>query len=330
MGGGSFSQDTYSRVASFRAALPADQIFTQSAAQKIHPDLDPRGVKVRESCDSQEHPESNAVAIWFDQTGSMGRAPELFAKGKLGPLMRMLIAKGYLDHPQILYGAFGDFSDGEGVVQVGQFESDNRMDDCLTKLWLVGNGGGQAHESSELAFYFMARHTRIDCFDRRGKKGYMFLVTDEAGYPFVQPYQALPIFGDRLEATIPIESIIDEVRDRYEVFLVCLETGAYGPPATARIVDRWKEIFGERFLLLKDPADISELISTTIGLCEGREVDAITRDLAAAGAAPGTIRAVTTALVPYTSSARATGLARAKVTGSLPAVAGGGGRIKRL
>lgn len=330
MGGGSFSQDTYCRVASFRAALPADQVFTRSAAQAVHHDLDPKGVKMRESCDSAEHPESNAVAIWFDQTGSMGTAPELFAKGKLGPLMRMLIAKGYLDHPQILYGAFGDYSDGQGVVQAGQFESDNRMDDCLTKLWLVGNGGGQAHESSELAFYFMARHTRIDCFDKRGKKGYMFLVTDEAGYPFVQPHQALQIFGDRLEAEIPLASIIEEVRERFEVFLVCLETGAYAPSETKKIMSGWKTIFGERFLVLKDPADVSELISTTIGLCEGREVDAITKDLAAAGAAQGTIKAVTTALVPYAALAKATGLARATVTGSLPAVAGREGRTRRI
>ena len=330
MGGGSFSQDTYHRVASFRSSLPVDQVFKQSAAQEIHPDLNPKGVAVRESCDSPEHPESNAVAIWFDQTGSMGQAPDLFAKGKLGPLMRMLIAKGYLDHPQILYGAFGDFSDGEGIVQVGQFESDNRMDDCLTKLWLVANGGGQAHESSELAFYFMARHTKIDCFDKRGKKGYMFLVTDEGGYPHVSASQVKEIFGDKLEADIPIERIIEEVQDRYETFLVYLETGAYGAPATMEIMKGWKKIFGERFLILKDPADVSELISTTIGLCEGREVDAITKDLAAAGAAPGTIKAVTTALVPYASSARATGLARATVTGNLPAVPGKGGRAKRV
>ena len=330
MGGGSFSQDTYHRVASFRSSLPVDQVFKQSAAQEIHPDLNPKGVKVRESCDSPEHPESNAVAIWFDQTGSMGLAPEIFAKGKLGPLMRMLIAKGYLDHPQILYGAFGDYSDCQGIVQVGQFESDNRMDDCLTKLWLVGNGGGQARESSELAFYFMARHTRIDCYDKRGKKGYMFLVTDEGGYPYVFSSQAREIFGDKLEADIPIERIIEEVQDRYETFLVYLETGAYGAPATMKIMDGWKAIFGERFLILKDPADVSELISTTIGLCEGREVDSIRQDLIAAGATPCTIRSVTTALVPYASSARATGLARARVTGSLPAVAGRGGRIKRL
>ena len=330
MGGGSFSYDTYSRVASLRSALPVNQVFTQSVAQEIHPDLDPKGVKVRESCDSPEHPESNAVAIWFDQTGSMGQAPELFAKGKLEPLMRMLIAKGYLDHPQILYGAFGDFSDREGIVQVGQFESDNRMDDCLTKLWLVANGGGQSHESSELAFYFMARHTKIDCFDKRGKKGYMFLVTDESGYPHVSASQAREIFGDKLEADISLESIIEEVRESFEVFLVYLETGAYGPPATAKIMDGWKEIFGERFLLLKDPADVSELISTTIGLCEGREVDSITKDLTSAGATPGTIRAVTTALVPYAASAKATGLARATVTGSLPAVEGQGGRTRRI
>ena len=155
-------------------------------------------------------------------------------------------------------------------------------------------------------------------------------MTDEGGYPHVSASQAGAIFGDRLESDIPLKSIIEEVRDRFEVFLVYLETGAYGAPATARIVDEWKEIFGERFLILKDPADVSELISTTIGLCEGREVDSITKDLVAAGTTPGTIKAVTTALVPYAASAKATGLARATVTGNLPAVAGKGGRAKRV
>ena len=279
MGGGSFSHDTYQRVASFRATKSADQVFTQSQVQEVHPDLDPKGVKVRESCDSPEHPESNAVGIWFDQTGSMGLAPELFAKGKLGPLMRILISKGYLDHPQILHGAFGDFSDRQGIVQVGQFESDNRMDDCLTKLWLVGNGGGQACESSELAFYFMARHTKIDCFDKRGKKGYMFLITDEKGYPVVSAAQAEEIFGDRPEADIPIEAIIEEVRDRYETFLIYLSTHSYSPGIVQGIEGFWKKIFGERMLTLHDPADVSELISSTIGLCEGREVSSIQSDL---------------------------------------------------
>jgi hypothetical protein len=330
MGGGSFNHDTYTRATAFRKSAPVDDIFTQNAVHKIHPTLDPKGVKVRESCDSPEHPESNAVAIWFDQTGSMGEAPTIMARKTLGSLMRILLAKGYLDHPQILFGAFGDYSDGSGIIQVGQFESDNRMDDCLTNIWLVGKGGGQSMESSEMAMYFTARHAKIDCFEKRGKKGYMFIVTDEFCYPMVSADQANDLFGDSLERNIPVESILAELREKWEVFLIYLTTDSYMADGTARIKKAWQAMFGERMLDLPSASLVSDLIATTIGLCEGREIIDITRDLASAGTDPGAIDAVTKAVIPYSKTDRSRSLARADVSGSLPPAAVSHGSTRRL
>lgn len=333
MGGGSFSHTAYRSVSQARASAPVNQVFTQNVIQQVHKDLDPMGVKVRESCDSSEHPESNALGIWFDHTGSMGRAPIVFAKEKLGNLMKILLAKGYIDHPQVLFGCFGDFCDGRGTIQVGQFESDQRIDDCLTKMWLVGGGGGQAKESSELAFYFMAKHTKMDCLEKRGKKGYMFLVTDEGPYPAVSSYQVKEVFGDAIEADVPTAKILEDLKEKFEVFVVFLQTDAYDRGVRTSIRQGWQELLGERVLDLKDPDHVCEVIGTAIGLCEGRDVDGITRDLMDSGSSKDAVQAavLATALVPSAVAASGTGLSRATVGGGgLPAVTPSSGGTRRL
>jgi hypothetical protein len=82
MGSGRWSTDTHAAAAAYRAAAGADP-FDYSArthagphrAWTAHPDLDPFGVRVRESRDSGEHPTSLAIAVIFDVTGSMGYVP---------------------------------------------------------------------------------------------------------------------------------------------------------------------------------------------------------------------------------------------------------------
>jgi hypothetical protein len=78
-----------------------------------------------------------------------------------------------------MFGAIGDATCDRAPLQVGQFESDNRMDDDLSRILLEGGGGGQKTESYELAMYFMARHTAADCYEKRGKRGYLFIIGDE-------------------------------------------------------------------------------------------------------------------------------------------------------
>ena len=169
----------------------------------MHPALDPLGVTVRESRDSAEHPESLAIAVLFDVTGSMGGVPRVL-QAKLPQLLGLLLRKGYAEDPQIMFGAIGDATCDRAPLQVGQFESDNRMDDDLGRILLEGGGGGQKTESYELAMYFMARHTAIDCYDKRGQRGYLFLIGDELAYPQVKPAEVRDVIGDGLQAALPL------------------------------------------------------------------------------------------------------------------------------
>jgi hypothetical protein len=220
----------------------------------------------RESRDSDEHPTSLSIGVIFDVTGSMGRVPRVL-QTKLGSLMRLLIQKGYVEHPQILFGAVGDAYTDRVPLQIGQFESGLEMDDDLGKIYLEGGGGGQVHETYELPIYFFARHTSIDCYEKRGLKGYLFTIGDELPYNVVRKQHVAQLIGDRLESDIPIQAIIVEVQERYEYFHIIPTNTSHG--RTARVQNRWKDLLGERVLILDDEAAVCETIALTIGLCEG-------------------------------------------------------------
>ncbi len=155
------------------------------------------GYRCRESRDSAEHPQSLAIAVLFDVTGSMRDVPRTL-QAKLPQLLGLLLRKGYVTDPQIMFGAIGDATCDRAPLQIGQFESDNRMDDDLGRILLEGGGGGQKTESYELALYFMARHTVTDCFAKRGRRGYLFIIGDEMAYPRVKPGEVRD--GDRRRA----------------------------------------------------------------------------------------------------------------------------------
>jgi hypothetical protein len=211
-----------------------------------------------------------AIAVIFDVTGSMGEVPRVL-QTKLGKLMRVLVQKGYVEHPQVLFGAVGDAHCDAVPLQIGQFESGLEMDDELGKIFLEGGGGGQVHESYELALYFMARHTAIDCYDKRGKKGYLFTIGDEKPYPKVFRQQVSKHIGDRLSRDSSIERLVEEVQERYEHFHIIPTHTAHGQ--SAEIQECWRTLLGERVLLLDDEAAVCETIALAIGLCEGTLFD---------------------------------------------------------
>ncbi|MBA9006771.1 hypothetical protein [Thermomonospora cellulosilytica] len=266
MGSGIWSTDVYDAAQSYRARTGASAFaYNDSGATTTHPGLDPKGVTFRESRDSDEHPESLAVAVLFDVTGSMGRVPRIL-QTKLPDLLGLLLRKGYVEHPQIMFGAVGDATCDRAPLQVGQFESDNRMDDDLGRILLEGGGGGQMMESYELAMYFMARHTSIDCFEKRGRRGYLFMIGDELAYPKVDRRLVAEVIGDDLAEDVRTEDVVAELRRMYEVYFIIPEGGYHsGDP---RLREFWQGLLGEHVLYLDDLDAVCETIALTIGMNE--------------------------------------------------------------
>jgi ADP-ribose pyrophosphatase YjhB (NUDIX family) len=292
-----------------------DDIKHGRAVAHVHEKLDPSkpnkaGNLIRESFDSVEHPTSNSIAVLFDVTGSMHRVPRLFMEA-LGTLMATLTKKGYVNDPAILFGAIGDATTDSSPLQLGQFEAGNQMDECLTNIHLEGGGGGQNTESYELAMYYMARHTNLDCVTKRTKKGYLFITGDERPYPMVKKSEVARFIGDTLQENIPIKDILTELRQKYEVFWVM--PGGTGHWGDSSVEDYLRELFEQNFIKLENPANIVELIATTIGVCEGHDINEVSADLVAAGSSETRVTAAASAVADLVAARNLSGTGTDKI-----------------
>lgn len=285
MGSGLWSTNVYDAAARFRAATGASAFaYSDGGATTVHPLLDPRGV-TRESRDSAEHPQSLAIAVLFDVTGSMRQVPWAL-QAKLPQLLGLVLRHGYAGHPQIMFGAIGDATCDRAPLQVGQFESDNRMDEDLGRILLEGGGGGQKTESYELALYFMARRTAIDCHEKRGKRGYLFIIGDEMAYPRVKRAEAGRIIGDGLEADIPLREMVSEVQRNWDTYYILPEGASYA--GDRQVLDFWRSLLGQNVIELADLDAVCETIALTIGLGEAAiDLDEGLADLQDVGSAAG-------------------------------------------
>ncbi|NUT09407.1 MAG: hypothetical protein HOQ38_02945 [Nonomuraea sp.] len=265
MGSGIWSTNVYDSAARYRAATGSSAFaYSDSGARRVHPDLDPFKA-TRESRDSAEHPDSLAIAVLFDVTGSMGTVPRTL-QTRLPDLLGLLLRKGYATDPQIMFGAIGDATCDRAPLQVGQFESDNRMDDQLGLILLEGGGGGQKRESYELAMYFMARHTSIDCYDKRGKRGYLFIIGDEMPYQRVSRTHVKGVVGDRLAEPVGVSDMVAELTRKYDVYFI-LPAGA-SHAGDREVLASWRHLLGQNVLELDDLGAVCETIALTVGLGE--------------------------------------------------------------
>lgn len=326
MGSGRYDDDIYvSSSAARKSKGVADFAYTATAAitKAIHPSLDPQRINAKpfgklESRDSTEHPESNPVFVTFDVTGS-NHARAVDAQKRLNGLMTLLTK--YLTDPQVAVAANDDFKvEPHGAIQISDFESDNRIDEAIRNIWLVGDGGGNDGESYTLLLYAAARKTVLDSLEKRGKKGYMFMYCDEPFYgrhgagehkPLVEKSEALAVYGDTIESDIPLTEIISEVQEKYNLFIIWPK-GGYDH---AR--EQYVELFGDEYVITSQhPNLIYELIASVIGLYEGKVVattaidDLVKVGGVTAKVAKDIVGSVTTALA--TSGSGATSISRTK------------------
>ena len=121
MGGGFYDSDraTFRSVSEGYRTKSTHEIFT---SRSLDNGMDPKNAKLRESCDSAEHPESIAIILALDETGSMGHIPKHLIQDGLPKIMSKILQKGIKD-PQILFLGIGDHEVDSAPLQVGQFES---------------------------------------------------------------------------------------------------------------------------------------------------------------------------------------------------------------
>jgi hypothetical protein len=269
MGYSKWSDDAYSHLSKSRVGKSADEIFSAKASDLMRP----FGVKMRESRDSDTHPDSLSLAVFLDVTGSMGRIPEIMVKEKLGTLMNTLITHGIL-HPQILFGAIGDHVSDSYPLQIGQFESGtDDLDKWLTEIFIEGGGGGQIMESYLLGWLFCARHTSIDCFEKRGQKGFLFTIGDEASWDNLDAKRLKDLMGYPEASTVSDRQLLEEAQRSYHVFHIHINEASYKDDPS--VLGYWRKTIGERLIVLNDYNAIAETIASTVAMIHGVDLSNI-------------------------------------------------------
>ena len=261
MGGGSYSSTSRDiRATSLGYKTKSThEIFHERAVNSA---MNPNGVGIRESRDSVEHPNSLAIELALDVTGSMGSIPHFLIKEGLPAIMEGIMKAGIKD-PQVLFVGIGDHECDKAPLQVGQFESsDELLDHWLTSIYLEGGGGGNDGESYLLAWYFAGEHTSIDCFEKRSQKGFLFTIGDEPCLKLLPKHATKSIMGEGQYDTYTATELLDKARDKYNVYHIHMRQGTNG--TRKDVVDGWKQLLGDNLIIAKRREEVASIITDTI------------------------------------------------------------------
>ena len=138
------------------------------------------------------------------------------------------------------------------------------MDQWLTWCFLEGGGGGQGKESYELALYFLAQHTEMDCWVKRKKRGYLFMTGDELPYPALSKHIVEAVIGDRLDDDLKVEEVVAESQKTFVPFFIIPDQ-----ERRERCERRWRDLLGDHVLCMDGPEDVCFVTAGAIALSEG-------------------------------------------------------------
>lgn len=271
MGSGRWSPSDWTAYASVNkfASKTTAEIYSKG---EMDASLDPKGIKLRESRDSADNPASTPLIIGLDVTGSMGSVLDVMARKGLNTLATEVYNRKPISDPHILCMGIGDVQAGDKApLQVTQFEADIRLAEQLQKIYLEGGGGGNNFESYALAWYFAAKHTASDSFEKRGKKGYIFTIGDEEPTPSLRKEDLKRVFGDDedVQSDIKLHDLLTMASQQWEVFHVIVEEGSHARSHRDQVFGAWGDVLGQRVIHLADHKKVAEVIVSTLQICEG-------------------------------------------------------------
>lgn len=245
MGSGSYSymsarersEERAVRASRMSESAAREEIFRQ---RNIDPDMVIKG-KIRESRDSEEHPNSFPIIIALDTTGSMGHIPMDLIKGSFPEIMKSIIESGVPD-PQVCFIGVGDCYCDNAPIQCGQFESsDELMEKWFQKVYLEGGGGSNPGESYNLAWFFASRHTVTDAWEKRHQKGVLITIGDEPCLAEIPQSNISDLFGDSVQAGALSSQLIEETSKQWELYHVHMGDKSY----YSSVIEKWKKLLGE-------------------------------------------------------------------------------------
>lgn len=263
MGHGSYQSRDWDKLKSSRNITSQSRVSDLYKSEEMKDWLNPHGVKYRESCDSMDNPASTAIIIGLDVTGSMGYLSEEIAKNALNRTMLEIYEKNPVTNPHIMFQAIGDSKSDRAPLQVTQFEADIRIAEQLLDVYFEGRGGGNGGESYLLSWYFAAKHTKIDCYEKRKEKGFLFTIGDERCHQELTDIEIARVFGEKSK-DYTAKELYEEASKKYEIFHIVMKAGGYKYQNSG---ESWKALIGGRAIEL-DPEDLDVLPELFVGLMQ--------------------------------------------------------------
>jgi hypothetical protein len=267
MGGGRWTDSDWKCYST--ASVTGKSTAEVYSRRDIKSEFNPKGIKVRESRDSADNPESTAIVLGLDVTGSMSAVLDSLIREGVPTLMEEIYSRKPVVGPQILMSALGDVSCDNAPLQVSQFESDIRIAEQLQGMYIEHGGGGNDTESYNLPWYFAAMHTSIDCMEKRGKKGYLFTFGDESTPHPLSAEDINHVFGYEVQGGISNRDLLDRVSEKYHVFHLVIKQGSYA--RSHDVMPKWRTLLGQNVIPLEDHTRLAEVIVSLIQVTEGAD-----------------------------------------------------------
>lgn len=252
MGGGSYSASsfaTYSASVGKSYDVRTNRISGQTfEATQLKEILNPKG-KIRECCNSEEHPNTIPVILALDVTGSMGAACKETAEA-LSQIMKTLYDK-FKDVEVCVMGV-GDFECDDAPLQVSQFESDVRVAQQLDQIWMEHGGGGNDYESYTAPWVFGLYRTKLDAYDKQGRKGIIITMGDEPLNPDLPAGTVKDYLGSADGAnqfgSFETSKLYEDASKKFDIFHIAVDDSSssyYRHRTKAR--ETFIPILGDRF-----------------------------------------------------------------------------------
>jgi len=242
-----------------------EEIFSRT----INPQMSPYGVLLREARDNPDNPESFPVILGLDITGSMGHIPLDLIRGSLPKYVGTILERGF-KYPQVMFIAVGDHKSDRHPLQIGQFEaSDELMDKWLEGVFIEEGGGGNGAESYHLVWYFASRYTVTDSFEKRGNKGLLITIGDDAVHHDLPAHVQKQLMGAGEYSDLDTPTLLKNAQEKYNVFHI--HVGYTGPGSGSRVLSSWKQLLGENVMVANSTSEITDrLIEITMRYANGK------------------------------------------------------------
>lgn len=256
---------TYTRT--HVAHKTVDEIYHRST---IKEELNPVNIRIRESRDSAANPNSNAIIVALDVSGSMDNVLNNMAKVALPKLFTEIYNRKPVSDPHIMLMGVGDIEARDKYpLQVTQFEADIKIGDQLQDIVFERGGGGNSHESYHLPWFFAGLFTSIDCFEKRNKKGYLFTIGDEEAPGGLTKHHFDRLFKDYPNKDLSAKEMLDMATRMYNVYHIIIEEGNYARSFSSAVKRSWTKLLGQNVISLSDHTKLAEVIVSAIQLNEG-------------------------------------------------------------